>query len=426
MNRRIPGIRGMNDLLPDAIVGWQHLEASARRVLDAYGYSEIRIPILEKTELFSRSIGQETDIVAKEMYTFEDRSGDSITLRPEATAGIVRAGIEHGLLHNQIQRLWHIGPMFRYERPQKGRYRQFNQIDVEAFGMPGPDIDAELILLTARLWRALGINGLTLEINSLSTPGMRATYRTALVRYLEGHRDQLDHDSARRLKENPLRILDSKNPQMQPIIAEAPTLLDYWGDVSEAYLEGLRTYLDNAGIAYVINSRLVRGLDYYTRTVFEWTTDQLGAQGSVCGGGRYDVLVEQLGGKPTPATGFALGMERLVELLIRQDLLAGGAPPQVYLALLGTAAEVRGMALAESLRDQGIRVQCNCGGGNLKTQLRRADRSGARYALLLGEQESARRAVSVKDLRAPVQQMDVLEADIGDYLKRHLAEPSSN
>lgn len=411
----------MNDLLPEAMAGWQHLEAVAREILNAYGYREIRTPLLEKTELFARSIGQLTDIVGKEMYTFEDRSGDSITLRPEATAGIVRGGIEHGLLHNQVQRLWHSGPMFRHERPQRGRYRQFYQVDVEAFGMPGPDIDAELVLLTARLWRVLGIKGLTLEINSIGTPETRVAYREDLLRYLESHRERLDEDSLQRLAKNPLRILDSKNVDIQPIIAAAPDLLDYLDDTSRTHFEGLRALLDDAGIEYVINKRLVRGLDYYTHTVFEWTTDQLGAQGSVCGGGRYDGLIEELGGKPTPATGFALGMERLVDLLVQQDLVEAVPCPQVYVVTIGRAAERQGMSLAERLRDEGLRVQCNCSGGNLKSQLRRADRSGAKFALLLGEQENDRYVVSVKDLRTGAEQKRIAQDEVGRYLKQHLA-----
>ncbi|TDJ67286.1 MAG: histidine--tRNA ligase [Proteobacteria bacterium] len=421
MSRRIQVIRGMNDLLPEAMAGWQRLEATVQTILNAYGYREIRTPLLEKTELFARSIGQATDIVGKEMYTFDDRSGDSITLRPEATAGIVRAGIEHGLLHNQVQRLWHSGPMFRHERPQKGRYRQFHQIDVEAFGMPGPDIDAELILLTARLWRALGIGGLTLEINAIGTPDTRVTYRKELVRYLESHRDQLDEDSIQRLCKNPLRVLDSKVAEMQPIIAAAPSILDYLDDASRTHFEGLQAYLADAEIPYVINNKLVRGLDYYTHTVFEWTTDQLGAQGSVCGGGRYDGLVEELGGKPMPGTGFAIGMERLVDLLNQQDLVGPEPSPEVYVAILGEAAERQGMKLSERLRNQGLSVQCNCGGGNLKSQLRRADKSGARFALLFGEQEREDRVVSVKDLRTQgTEQQRIAYDEIGDYLKRNL------
>lgn len=421
MSKLIQAIRGMNDLLPEVIARWQQVESVARDVLDGYGYREIRPPLLEKTELFSRSIGELTDIVAKEMYTFEDRNGDSLTLRPEATAGIVRASLEHGLLHNQIQRLWHAGPMFRHERPQKGRYRQFYQIDVEAFGLAGPDIDAELVLLTARLWRALGIDGLTLEINSLGTPQSRERYREDLVRFLESRRDELDEDSLRRLERNPLRILDSKNPAMRSVIADAPDLLEYLDEASREHFEGLQRYLDDAGIACVVSRRLVRGLDYYTRTVFEWTTDRLGAQGTVCGGGRYDGLVEQLGGRPTPATGFALGLERLVDLLAQQGGATADTRPQVYVAILGETLALRGMALAERLRDQGIRVQCNCGGGTLKAQLKRADRSGARFALLLGEDESLHQNVSVKDLRHDMAQQQIPQSESGEFLKRHLS-----
>lgn len=421
MSKLIQAIRGMNDLLPEVIARWQQVESVARDVLDGYGYREIRPPLLEKTELFSRSIGELTDIVAKEMYTFEDRNGDSLTLRPEATAGIVRASLEHGLLHNQIQRLWHAGPMFRHERPQKGRYRQFYQIDVEAFGLAGPDIDAELVLLTARLWRALGIDGLTLEINSLGTPQSRERYREDLVRFLESRRDELDEDSLRRLERNPLRILDSKNPAMRSVIADAPDLLEYLDEASREHFEGLQRYLDDAGIACVVSRRLVRGLDYYTRTVFEWTTDRLGAQGTVCGGGRYDGLVEQLGGRPTPATGFALGLERLVDLLAQQGGATADTRPQVYVAILGETLALRGMALAERLREQGIRVQCNCGGGTLKAQLKRADRSGARFALLLGEEESLHQNVSVKDLRHDMAQQQIPQSESGEFLKRHLS-----
>ena len=421
MSKLIQAIRGMNDLLPEVIARWQQVESVARDVLDGYGYCEIRPPLLEKTELFSRSIGELTDIVAKEMYTFEDRNGDSLTLRPEATAGIVRASLEHGLLHNQVQRLWHAGPMFRHERPQKGRYRQFYQIDVEAFGLAGPDIDAELVLLTARLWRALGIDGLTLEINSLGTPQSRERYREDLVRFLESRRDELDEDSLRRLERNPLRVLDSKNPAMRSVIADAPDLLEYLDEASREHFEGLKRYLDDAGIACVVSRRLVRGLDYYTRTVFEWTTDRLGAQGTVCGGGRYDGLVEQLGGRPTPATGFALGLERLVDLLAQQGGATADTRPQVYVAILGETLALRGMALAERLRDQGIRVQCNCGGGTLKAQLKRADRSGARFALLLGEDESLHQNVSVKDLRHDVAQQQIPQSESGEFLKRHLS-----
>jgi len=389
----------MNDLLPDAVERWQQIETAARDVLHAYGYREIRLPIVEKSELFARSIGSQTDIVEKEMYSFEDRNGENLTLRPEGTAGCVRAGIENGFLHNQIQRLWYAGPMFRHERPQKGRYRQFHQIGVEAFGIETPDLDAEIILMCARLWRALGLEGLTLELNSLGTPESRSAYRDALTRYLSARRDQLDEDSLRRLEKNPLRILDSKNPAMREVIAGAPSLHDHLDEASRAHFAHVGEYLRDSGVSYTVNPRLVRGLDYYTRTVFEWTTDRLGAQSAVCAGGRYDGLVEQLGGKPTPAAGFAIGLERLAELLALQ----GDAPQVVrthgYLVLLGEESETQGMRLAERLRNAGLRIECNCGGGGLKAQLKRADRSGARHALLLGEEEVRQGSITIKDLR---------------------------
>ncbi len=411
----------MNDLLPEETATWQRVEAAARDVLDAYGYREIRVPLLEKTELFARSIGEYTDIVAKEMYSFTDRNGDSLTLRPEATAGMVRAGVEHGFLHNQVQRLWCAGPMFRHERPQKGRYRQFHQIDVEAFGLNGPDIDVELVMLGTRLWDALGIRDLTLEINSLGTPESRQVYRERLIGYLRSRYADLDDDSVRRLDVNPLRILDSKNPEMRAVIAEAPSLLDYLDDASRLHFENFQSRLDKAGLRYVVSRRLVRGLDYYTRTVFEWTSEELGAQGTVCGGGRYDRLVEQLGGKPTPAVGFALGLERLVQLLVQQGLVSEVEGPGVYVAVIGETVEAEGMALAERLRDDGITTLCHCGGGNLKSQLRRADKAGARFALILGEDESRKQVVAVKDLRRDTAQRQVGQGEIGSYLKQHLA-----
>jgi histidyl-tRNA synthetase len=389
----------MNDLLPDVVEHWQRIEAAARDVLAAYGYREIRLPLVEKSELFARSIGSQTDIVEKEMYSFEDRNGENLTLRPEGTAGCVRAGIENGFLYNQIQRLWYAGPMFRHERPQKGRYRQFHQIGVEAFGIETPDLDAEIILMCARLWRALGLDGLTLEINSLGTPQVRAAYREELTRYLTAQRDRLDEDSLRRLEKNPLRILDSKNPAMREVIAGAPNLQEHLDADSHAHFERLGGYLRDAGVAFTVNPRLVRGLDYYTRTVFEWTTDRLGAQSAVCAGGRYDGLVEQLGGKSTPAAGFAIGLERLAELLALQGGAPQAARPHAYLVLLGAEAELQGPRLAERLRDAGLRIECNCGGGGLKAQLKRADRSGARYALLLGEEELRHGTVTLKDLR---------------------------
>ncbi len=391
----IQAVRGMNDLLPEVVAYWRQAETAARTVLHAYGYREIRLPVVERTELFARSIGAHTDIVEKEMYTFEDRNGERLTLRPEGTAGCVRAGIESGRLHNQIQRWWYAGPMFRHERPQKGRYRQFHQIGVEAFGMPGPDVDAELILLSARLWRALGLAGLRLEINTLGTPAARAAYRARLVEYLRQRFDALDEDSRRRLETNPLRVLDSKNPGMQEVIRGAPSLLDHLDSESLAHFGTLRELLDKAGVRYSVNPRLVRGLDYYTRTVFEWLTDRLGAQAAVCAGGRYDGLVELLGGKATPAVGFAVGLERVVELLMQ----AGAAPaddlPQVYVVPADTGQTARALELAESLRAYGLRAESDFGGGSLKSQLKRADRSGALYAVLCEDAERA----AIKDLR---------------------------
>lgn len=419
MSKSIQAVRGMNDLLPDVVDRWRVVEEAAREVLLAYGYREIRLPIVEKSELFARSIGSLTDIVEKEMYSFEDRSGDNLTLRPEGTAGCVRAGIENGFLHNQIQRLWYAGAMFRHERPQKGRYRQFHQIGVEAFGIESPDVDAELVLMCVRLWRTLGIEGLTLQINSLGTLAARAEYRRELLRYLETKRARLDEDSLRRLDKNPLRILDSKNPDMQGVIAEAPSLMDHLDDGSRSHFERLREYLTQAGVSFTVNPRLVRGLDYYTRTVFEWTTDRLGAQAAVCAGGRYDGLVEQLGGRPAPAAGFAIGMERLVELLAQQEEVRG-VRPQAYLVLLGEAAEKQGMMLAEQLRDNGVWIEFNCGAGGLKVQLKRADRSGARFALILGDEEVNNGSVAVKDLRQAESQASMTQATVADYLKQKI------
>jgi histidyl-tRNA synthetase len=419
VSKAIQAIRGMNDLLPDTLALWQRIEQAAVAVLAAYGYREIRFPILEKTELYRRSIGEVTDIVEKEMYTFEDRNGDSLTLRPEGTAGCVRAGIENGLLYNQVQRLWYVGPMFRHERPQKGRYRQFHQIGVEAFGITTPDLDAELILIGARLWSQLGIRGLELQINSLGTPAARTAYRQVLVDYLRAHDNVLDEDSRRRLEMNPLRVLDSKNPQMQEVIANAPNLQEHLDDESRAHFENLCRLLDSAGVHYRINPRLVRGLDYYTRTVFEWVTSELGAQGTVCAGGRYDGLVEQLGGQATPAAGFALGLERLAELAAHQQVAGVNLAPEVYVAPLGGEAVVQQASkLAEQLRDGGWRVELHCGGGSLKSQLKRADKSGARYALILGENERAAGVVNAKDLRREAPQQPVKYADLSAFLER--------
>ncbi len=405
---KLQSVRGMHDILPQDTPLWQAVESILRRGLDNYGYRQIRLPIVEKTELFKRSIGEVTDIVEKEMYTFTDRNGESLTLRPEGTAGCVRACIEHGLLRGANLRLWYQGPMFRHERPQKGRYRQFHQLGVETYGPKGPDIDAELILLARRWWRELGITDkLELQINSLGTLEERQAYRQELVAYFSTFERALDEDSKRRLHSNPLRILDSKNPDMQSLIEGAPKLIDYLGESSRAHFRGFTDLLDAAGIVYSVNPRLVRGLDYYCLTVFEWVTGELGAQGTVCAGGRYDSLVEQLGGTPTPAAGFALGMERLVSLL-EHSSLAQPAPPHGYMIRVGAAAEKAGLVLAERLRERlpGLRLVVHAGGGSFKSQFKKADKSGAPYALIVGEEEASRQQVSVKPLRKEgIQQM---------------------
>jgi histidyl-tRNA synthetase len=420
MTEILQAVRGMNDVLPDATAAWQLLERVAREIFAQYGYREIRLPLLERTELFKRSIGEFTDIVEKEMYTFADRGGESLTLRPEATAGIVRASISNGLLHNQRQKLWCMGPMFRYERPQKGRYRQFHQLDVEALGFPGPDVDAELILMTARLWRRLGLRGLRLHLNSLGTPESRAGYRSKLVAYFESHASLLDADSQRRLGGNPLRILDSKNPDMATVIAGAPSITDHLDAESASHFSTLCAHLASAGIDFVVNPRLVRGLDYYSRTVFEWVTTDLGSQDAVCSGGRYDGLVAQLGGEPTPAIGWALGQERIVELMRLQQLVPETGQADVYVVLAGAEAEALGLELAETLRDAApaLRVESNCGGGSFKSQLKRADRSGARYAVILGDAEVARRVVALKALRGESGQREVTFEELGAELQR--------
>ena len=420
MSEVIQSVRGMNDVLPDQSTAWQTLERVARETFAEYGYREIRLPLLERTELFKRSIGEFTDIVEKEMYTFEDRGGELLTLRPEATAGIVRACITNGLLHNQRQKLWCAGPMFRYERPQKGRYRQFHQIDVEALGYPGPDVDAELILMSARIWRRLGLSGLTLHLNSLGTPESRRVYRARLIDYLRSREGELDEDSRRRLEGNPLRILDSKNPAMQDVVVHAPSIVDHLDAESADHFATLRTQLDAVGIPYVVNPRLVRGLDYYSRTVFEWITTDLGAQDAVCSGGRYDGLVAQLGGQAAPAIGWALGEERIVELMRLQNRSEDAAAPDVYLALAGAAAESAGLPLAETLRDAvpGLRIETNSGGGSFKSQLKRADRSGARFALILGEDEMTRRVVTLKPLREDEAQRQVPLEGLAGELRR--------
>jgi histidyl-tRNA synthetase len=421
MAAAIQPIRGMNDILPEATPVWQWIEATAREIFAAYGYRELRIPVVERSELFSRSIGEVTDIVEKEMYSFTDRNGDHLSLRPEATASCVRAAISNGMIHNQQQRLWYAGPMFRYERPQKGRYRQFHQLGAEALGFPGPDVDAELILMSARLWRALGLDGLTLEINSLGTAESRRAYRTLLVDHFTAHRELLDEDSMRRLEQNPLRILDSKNPAMQALIAAAPVIVDHLDDESAGHFAQLKATLDGAGIAYQVNPRLVRGLDYYSRTVFEWLTDRLGAQAAVCSGGRYDGLVEQLGGRPTPAIGWALGMERLVELV--QAAAPPAAAAHAYLVPLGAAAESAALALAESLRDcvAGLRLVTHCGGGSLKAAMKKADRSGAALALILGDEELAAGRVIVKPLRTAGEQLAMEHGALAERLRECVA-----
>jgi len=425
VSKNIQAIRGMNDILPEETPIWRHLEETVRQLLDAYGYREIRMPIVEKTDLFKRSIGEVTDIVEKEMYTFEDRNGDSLTLRPEGTACCVRAGIQNGLLHNQVQRLWYQGPMFRHERPQKGRYRQFHQIGVEVFGLEGPDVDAEHILMTARLWRMMGIaDSVELQLNSLGSVASRSAYRATLVEYLWHHVDALDEDSRRRLDSNPLRILDSKNPEMRGLIEAAPKLVEHLDEESKAHFDTLCAILDEAGLKYTINPCLVRGLDYYGKTVFEWVTDKLGAQGTICAGGRFDGLVEQLGGKPIPAVGFAMGVERLVSLLEAEQVPQERYQPHVYLVLMGEVAQQRGLLLAERLRDALplLRLETHCGGGSFKSQFKKADKSGARLALVLGEEEIANHRIGVKFLREETEQLMLSQDQVVQFLAEYLAK----
>ncbi len=403
----IQAIRGMHDILPDQSSRWQWLEQHARQVLAAYGYQEIRLPIVEKTELFKRSIGEVTDIVEKEMYTFDDRNGDSLTLRPEGTAGCLRACLEHGLLHNQMHRLWYYGPMFRHERPQKGRYRQFYQLGVETYGMTGPDIDAELILLTHRLWKRLGIrHQVELQLNSLGTAEERSHYRDTLRDYFKQHLELLDEDSLRRLETNPLRILDSKNPDMQSMLSQAPVLIEHLGQDSLQHFEQLKALLDEAGVSYVLNPRLVRGLDYYGKTVFEWVTDALGAQGTICAGGRYDGLIEQLGGKSNHAIGFAMGMERILALVEQQDQQQMAPTVDVFMIRVGLAAEKAGLLFAEKMRDTipGLKLQVNCGGGSFKSQFKKADKSGATFAVIIGDEEAENGLAALKSLRIEQEQ----------------------
>ncbi|MCW8856988.1 MAG: histidine--tRNA ligase [Kangiella sp.] len=422
MAEKIQAVRGMNDILPDSTPHWQKLESVLRQLMASYGYTEIRMPIVEKTQLFKRSIGEVTDIVEKEMYTFDDRNGDSLTLRPEGTASCVRAGVEHGLLYNQEQRLWYMGPMFRHERPQKGRYRQFHQLGVETFGVGTPDVDAELILMTARLWKMIGIHdSVHLEINSLGSNEARAEYRDKLVAFLQPIKAELDEDSQRRLETNPLRILDSKNPEVQKLVKDAPKLNEHLDEESEQHFERLCQILDTNNIPYTINTNLVRGLDYYNRTVFEWVTDKLGAQGTICAGGRYDGLTEQLGGHATPGSGFAMGLERIVAL-IEEMATEELAPADIYMVALGEQAELSAIQLAEQLRDQwpNIRVRMNCGAGNFKKQFKRADKSGSKIALVIGEQEVQDGTVGVKYLREHKEQLVVSQRDICQLLEQYL------
>nr|WP_275094526.1 histidine--tRNA ligase [Pseudomonas nitroreducens] len=416
-------IRGMNDILPDQTPAWRYLERTFADLLDAYGYSEIRMPILEFTELFARGIGEGTDVVDKEMYTFLDRNGESLTMRPEGTAGCVRAVLEHGLSGGgQVQKLWYTGPMFRYEKPQKGRYRQFHQIGVEVFNLPGPDIDAELIILTWRLWQKLGMaDTVTLQLNTLGSSEARARFREDLVAYLQERFDQLDEDSQRRMTTNPLRILDSKVEATQALLVGAPSLHDYLDEESIAHFEGLKARLDAVGLRYEINQKLVRGLDYYCRTAFEWVTDKLGAQGTVCGGGRYDGLVSQFGGKPTPGVGFAMGVERLVLLLETLGVVPAelNRPADLYVCAFGEPAELAALTLAEQLRSAipGLRLLVNAGAGSFKSQFKKADKSGAQFAMILGDDELANRVVGFKPLRGEGEQQNIA----WDALPEHLA-----
>jgi histidyl-tRNA synthetase len=422
LSKPLQAIRGMNDTLPEQTPLWRYFEDAVASLLDGYGYRQMRMPIVEFTELFKRSIGEVTDIVEKEMYTFDDRNGDSLTLRPEGTAACVRAVLEHGLSGGgQTQKLWYIGPMFRHERPQKGRYRQFHQIGVEVFNIDGPDIDAELIVLTWRLWGLLGIrDAVKLELNSLGTSAARAVYREALVEFLTAHADQLDEDSRRRMASNPLRVLDSKNPDTQALLINAPKLAEYLDEESQVHFDGLKARLDAAGVPYVINPKLVRGLDYYSKTVFEWVTEQLGSQGTVCAGGRYDGLVEQMGGKPTAGVGFAMGIERLVLLL---ETL-GKVPAEIartvdfYMCAFGEPAELAALTLSERLRDQlpNLRLQVNAGAGSFKSQFKKADKSGALYALILGEDELTQQVVGCKPLRGQGEQQSIAWSALADHL----------
>ena len=417
---KIQAITGMKDLLPEETPLWEKVEGILRETVESYGYSEIRMPILEKTDLFVRSIGEVTDVVEKEMYSFEDVGGDKLSLRPEGTAGCVRACNEHGIIHNQERRLWYLGPMFRHEKPQKGRYSEFHQFGIEVFGLTGPDIDAEILMLTNRIWQKFGISDhVKLELNSLGSAEERKQYRSRLVSFLEEHKDVLDEDSKRRMYTNPLRVLDSKNEAVQELLKDAPKLSDFFGEETKAHFSGLRQLLDEAGIRYEINDRLVRGLDYYNYTVFEWVTDLLGAQSTICGGGRYDGLVEQLGGQPSPAVGCAIGLERfmLVAEAVGQQQSRG--PVDVYFCSMGENARRRSFQIAEKLRTdiRGLRLMMNCGDGAFKKQFKKADKSGAKYALVLGDDELSKGIVAVKDLRNDGNQQEIALDDLAGFLK---------
>ncbi len=419
MAKTIQAIRGMNDCLPSQTPVWQFVEARIRELVNSYHYQEIRTPIVESTDLFKRSVGEATDIVEKEMYVFDDRNGDSLALRPEGTACAVRAGNQHGLLYNQQQRLWYMGPMFRHEKPQKGRYRQFHQFGAEAFGFEGPDIDVEMILMGARLWKAFGISEhVELQINSLGSAQARTNYKAILVEYLSQHSEQLDEDSKRRLTTNPLRVLDSKDRQTQQVVANAPKLIDHLDDESKEHFSILCERLDSLGIKYVVNPSLVRGLDYYNRTVFEWVTSMLGSQGTICAGGRYDGLVEQMGGKATQGVGFAMGIERLVLLVEEIQLEPIVATADVYVTAMGDAASSAASLLAERIRDQFsfLKVQNHCGGGNFKKQMKKADASGAQVAIIIGENEVNEKVYGLKWLRKDAPQAQVTESELLELL----------
>ncbi len=422
MAKNLQSVRGMRDILPDQSASWQYIENIAREIFSSYGYNELRAPIIESTDLFKRSIGDATDIVEKEMYTFDDRNGDSLTLRPEGTAGTVRAGIQHGLFHNQQQRIWYIGPMFRHERPQKGRYRGFYQAGIETYGIDGPEIDAEVIAIAARFWKRLGFKKVRLEINSLGSNEARQNYREVLIEYFSKHQELLDEDSQRRLHKNPLRILDTKNPKMFDLVEKAPSLLDYLDEESKLHFEGLKQRLDTMGIEYIVNPRLVRGIDYYNRTVFEWITEDLGAQGTICAGGRYDGLVKQLGGRDTTACGFGMGLDRLQLLVEEQGLDKSDNNPHAYFVMSGEDAELTGTALSEKLRDANpsLRLMMNAGGGSFKSQLKRADKSSAAYALILGESEIESQQIVVKPLLTNEEQHTISMNELSDYVEQHI------